>query len=101
MTVPESGAEILVRHLVECTPARAAIVIDGNGDDTVQKLVDAGWVLRERVDHVAGKRIRFLELPAKNTAETDWPGDCPECGGKILELWSGVTCSRCSWRFCF
>lgn len=26
---------------------------------------------------------------------------CPECGSKIITLWSGVKCSKCKWWFCY
>lgn len=58
-------ADVVAEHLAECTDAKAAIVVDGSADDVVAELVRAGWVLAERVDHVAGKRIRFLERPAE------------------------------------
>jgi hypothetical protein len=58
------SAEILVEHLTECSDAKAAIVVDGSADDIVAEMVAAGWTLAERVDHVAGKRIRFLQAPA-------------------------------------
>lgn len=59
-----TGADALVEHLTECTDASAAIVVDGNADDIVARMIAAGWSLRERVDLVAGKRVRFLEPPA-------------------------------------
>ena len=60
-TKPDVDA--IVEHLAECTDAKAAIVVDGSADDVVAELVRAGWVLDERVDHVSGKRIRFLRHP--------------------------------------
>jgi hypothetical protein len=27
--------------------------------------------------------------------------DCPECGSPLIDKWSGVECSRCSYWFCF
>jgi hypothetical protein len=61
--VSESGADILAEHMAECTDAKAAIVVDGSADEIVARLLAAGWTMDERVDHVAGKRIRFLRTP--------------------------------------
>jgi hypothetical protein len=60
---PENAAGLVAQHLANCTDAQAAIVIDGNGDDVVAKMIEAGWTLSERVDIISGKRIRFLEVP--------------------------------------
>jgi len=57
------GAEEMVEHLTGCTDAGAAIVVDGNADEVVAGLVAAGWTLRERVDLIGGKRIRYLDTP--------------------------------------
>lgn len=64
-----TGADVVVDHMVQCTDAKAAIVVDGNADDIVARLVAAGCVLRERTDYVAGKRIRFLEVPVKEAGD--------------------------------
>jgi hypothetical protein len=69
---PVSGAETVTEHLADCTDAKAAIVIDGSADDVIAQMTAAGWTLEERVDHVAGKRIRFLKAPAG-------VGQCPLC----------------------
>jgi hypothetical protein len=60
-----TGADVLVHHLAECTDARAAVVVDGNADEIIARMMEAGWELSERVNHVAGKRIRFLKAPAR------------------------------------
>jgi hypothetical protein len=59
-----SDADVMVEHLAECAAVDAAIVVDGNADEIVAGLVAAGWTLRDRVDRVAGKRVRFLEPPS-------------------------------------
>ncbi len=56
-------AKDLVEHLIGCTNADAALVVDGNADDIVAELTASGWALSERVDLVAGKRIRFMVPP--------------------------------------
>ena len=58
-----SQADAIVEHLTECTEADAVLVVDGNADDIVTRMVAEGWTLRERIDLVVGKRIRFLEPP--------------------------------------
>ncbi|HET9893739.1 MAG TPA: hypothetical protein VFQ44_02285 [Streptosporangiaceae bacterium] len=60
---PRNGAEIIAEHLAECTDAKAAIVVDGSADDIIEQMTAAGWTLDERVDYVAGKRIRFIRVP--------------------------------------
>jgi hypothetical protein len=61
----KTGADLVVEHLAECTDAKAMIVVDGNADDIVARMVAAGWGLRERTDHIAGKRIRYLTGPGQ------------------------------------
>lgn len=58
-----SDPELIVEHLRECLDAKAAIVVGGSADEIVADLLAAGWTLEERVDYVAGKRIRTLRLP--------------------------------------
>jgi hypothetical protein len=58
-----SGADILVDHITRCTEADAVVVVDGSADDVIARMTAEGWTLEERVDHVAGKRIRFLHPP--------------------------------------
>lgn len=58
------GARIVADHLAECTDADAAIVVDGNADPQIAQLLAVGWTIDERVDYVAGKRIRFVHPPA-------------------------------------
>lgn len=105
-----SPAEVVAEHIAECTDAQAAIVVDGNADEIVQRLQEAGWGISERVDIVAGKRIRFMTLPVKEDPEENQgdesdslpdPDPCPECGARIIEKWSGVKCSKCDWWFCY
>lgn len=62
-------AEQVTAHLRDCMHAQAAIVCDGSGDDVVTTLVAAGWTLDERVDYVAGKRIRTLNPPISSPRE--------------------------------
>ena len=63
----QDGAQAVADHLVNCTDAKAAIVVDGNADFEVARLLAAGWILQERVDYVAGKRIRFMSPPGSST----------------------------------
>lgn len=58
-----SGADVVAEHLVTCTDANAAVVVDGSADDVIAQMTAAGWTLSERIDQVAGKRIRFLTPP--------------------------------------
>ena len=101
MSAPVSGPETVAEHLANCTDAKAAIVVDGSADDVIAQMTAAGWTLEERVDHVAGKRIRFLKMPARDAADREAGtadlddeaelhpvcGDCglrhfPACGGE-------------------
>lgn len=59
-----SRAGAVVEHMASCTDAGAAIVVDGNADEIIARLVADGWTLGSRVDQVAGKRIRFVTPPA-------------------------------------
>jgi hypothetical protein len=59
----QSGAEMLVEHIKDCTDAQAVVVVDGSADDIITRMVADGWVLRDRIDRIAGKRIRFMEPP--------------------------------------
>lgn len=63
------GARIVADHLAECTDADAAIVVDGNADPQIAQLLAVGWTIDERVDYVAGKRIRFVHPPAADSPE--------------------------------
>lgn len=63
MPAEPTGADVIVEHMAECTDAKAAIVMDGSADEVIARMVAAGWTLGERVDRVAGKRIRFLSAP--------------------------------------
>jgi hypothetical protein len=78
---PASNADLLIEHIVNCTPAKAAVVVDGSADDIVAGMVAAGWTLGGRVDRVAGKRIRFLTPPPDYdlTAEGAGPLLDPDC----------------------
>jgi hypothetical protein len=39
-------------------------------------------------------------LAAVDHAPCPSDGKCPECAAVVLELWSGVKCSACSWWHC-
>jgi len=56
-------ADLFAEHVRDRTPADAAIVFDGNADQIVADLTEAGWTLSDRTDLVGGKRIRFLSPP--------------------------------------
>lgn len=64
-TIAQQPADIdaVVDHLKDCRDGQAAIVCDGSGDDVIETMVNAGWTLDDRVDHVGGKRIRTLNAP--------------------------------------
>lgn len=38
----------------------------------------------------------FMKLFKKDNSDR-----CPKCKAKIISLWSGVKCSKCSWWFCY
>jgi hypothetical protein len=59
----EDPAQAVAEHMAECMGPGPALVVDGNGDEVVAGLVAAGWVLEDRVDVVAGKRIRLMHPP--------------------------------------
>ena len=98
-------AEQFAQHLRD-DGAQAAIVVDGSADDVVAELVAAGWTLEERVDLVAGKRIRFMRMPDGTGLSVEPSGEpagpvCPVCGAPQREKWSGVECSAdCGWWSC-
>jgi hypothetical protein len=71
----ENPADVLVEHMAECTDAKAAIVVDGNADEIVDRLVEAGWTLQDRVDVLVGKRIRFMSPPPTGPGMTLHRGD--------------------------
>lgn len=59
-----TGADEVIDHLVNCADVNAALVMhQGSADDAIAELVAAGWTLEERVDRVAGKRIRYMQPP--------------------------------------
>jgi hypothetical protein len=58
-----SPAAALVDHLAECRQADALIVVDGNGDDVIARMIAAGWTLREGTEYAYGKRIRMMTPP--------------------------------------
>lgn len=54
-----------------------------------------------------GKRIwtfvpSFSLLDTENFQKVVWYPDevCPECGGAVKAMWSGVKCSACPWWYC-
>lgn len=65
---PVTEADAVVEHMAQCTDARAALVVDGSADQVIADLAAAGWTVYERVDYVAGKRIRFLSPPREGGA---------------------------------
>lgn len=56
------AAQRLVDHLVECREVDAAVVVDGNADELVAKMVAEGWTF-EGTEYVEGKRVRYLVPP--------------------------------------
>lgn len=73
----DPGAETVVDHFINCTDAKAAVVVDGSVDDDVANLVVVGWMLSGCVDYVAGKRIRFLVPPLAAAGENEGGGGKP------------------------
>jgi hypothetical protein len=68
----QDGAQVVADHLANCTPATAALVVDGNADLEIAKLLAAGWTWTEgrETEYVAGKRIRYLSPPAWDSPES-------------------------------
>lgn len=58
----KTGAEALAEHLVECREVDAAVVVDGNADELVAKMLAEGWTYGG-VEYVQGKRVRYLAPP--------------------------------------
>jgi hypothetical protein len=58
---------------------------------------------------IAIKRQRGAALQAQalklfeeaDALEARSASTCPECRARVIEQWSGVKCSRCSWWECF
>jgi len=59
----QQAARAVAEHIKNCLGAKATVVVDGNADEVIARMVAAGWTLREQVDLVAGKRIRVLQVP--------------------------------------
>jgi hypothetical protein len=63
-------AETVAEHLKQCAHARAAIVVDGNADAIIARMLAAGWTWSERhTELIGGKRIRYLSPPAPPALE--------------------------------
>lgn len=62
MSDETNGAKELAEHLKDCRQVDAAVVVDGNADDLVARLLADGWVY-EGVEYVMGKRVRYLVPP--------------------------------------
>ncbi len=73
----ENPAEVVAEHLSNCTPAQAAIVVDGNADNIIASLTAAGWKLSDRVEYIGGKRIRYVTVPS-GVFDTQGGFDPPE-----------------------
>ena len=56
------GAEELADHLANCRKVDAAVVVDGSADQLVAQLMAEGWRYAG-VEHVEGKRVRYLRPP--------------------------------------
>jgi hypothetical protein len=62
-------------HVDGCS---AALVVDGNADEIITRLLAEGWTLVDRPSvHCAGKRVRYLQPP------TDWTVAVPEPEGQL------------------
>ena len=58
----EAALAVLVEHVGR--NAQAVIATQqGPADEEIAAMVAAGWTLSDQVDHVAGKRIRYLTPP--------------------------------------
>jgi hypothetical protein len=55
--------DVLAEHVKNCMDVDAVAVVDGSADALIAGLVEAGWTLHDRVDHIAGKRIRVVSPP--------------------------------------
>lgn len=71
MSDDKTGPEQLLEHLTQCRQVDAAIVQDGNADQMVAALIARGWRY-EGVEHVAGKRVRYLVPPERDARR--WHG---------------------------
>lgn len=61
---PASGADLVLDHIANCTDVGALVVAQsGSLHEQVAEMVADGWTLDDRVDYVAGKRIRYLTPP--------------------------------------
>lgn len=56
------AARRLADHLKDCRQVDAAVVVDGNADELVAKMLAEGWTF-EGSEHVEGKRVRYLVPP--------------------------------------
>lgn len=58
----EAALAVLVEHVTRNSQAVIATQ-RGSADPEIEALLAAGWTLDEQVDHVAGKRIRYVRSP--------------------------------------
>ena len=57
----------IAHHLKECVKAQAAIVVDGNADEVISRLLAAGWTWHEReTEYIGSKRLRYLVPPTED-----------------------------------
>lgn len=103
LIVPEGlrlGVDVLLDHIAEHHPEVKGLVVSQAGplNDQVAEMVAKGWAV-ERVEYVAGKRVRIMRPPAGETADAethggrsgatpDYPAPrprCAECGSVVAE----------------
>lgn len=63
------GPQAVLDHLTRVRPVDASLVVDGSADEQIARLLAAGWTIEQRVDLVAGKRIRYLHPPAADSPQ--------------------------------
>lgn len=97
-------ADLVVARL-KATGVGSVLVVDGNADDTVRRLLAAGWRWTDAPPQSVGsKRMRILAAPPK-PAEPDRPtGPCPACGEAEDLSWQNgdddrASCGRCTTEF--
>lgn len=65
MSQPEpNDVEVLVEHITRCrSDITGVVVVDGNADGIVTRMLADGWTYAAEAEVVAGKRIRTLQPP--------------------------------------
>ena len=87
-----SGAEVLLNHIEQHHPEVVGLVAAQSGslNDEVADMLAKGWTV-ERVEYVAGKRLRIMRPPAIEPR-------CVSCGGGLVqqgEAWVHANAPGC------